>query len=408
MGYINLDRLEKVKPPKQTKTSEESYNKYEQKQKADNQIMPFDIYERHGKLWVIIDERGKDNYPIKISIGVDEFGKVLPEAEFIEAISTFAVSDNTKVLIRFQPQPYRDYVGRPYRPLIRGLCYVHPTKDSGLGDGKAVRELQVAINDTFNVSNDRVMLATMPTFKVKKYAADTYSAGYYFAPGHGMEVENADDITEFQFRDNMQGALSQLMMLTGQMDKAMAVYPTTMGALPDMASTTATAVAGADSRTNARSNYKSLTFENTLLTELYWQILQMTNQFAEPETGQKLMGDKVQNFDASADYFYTPLSEAIETEYSRSNQIKELTTLISFIAPSVQIDPQMFLILKYMVAKIFKLMGDEHGDIVAQLMTKNAGQGGKQIANQPNATSNQNAVPMGGMEANTREMAGMA
>lgn len=404
MGYFNLDKLAEIKPPSETETSKQSYNKDENKIKSQNMVMPFDIYERYGKAWAIVKE-SRDGYPIKIELGIDDTGKEMDNAKFIECIMTFANSGSSNTLIRFQPQPYKDPYGEPYRPLIRGLCYIHPSKDSGLGDGKPVRELQVAIDDTINLSNDRVMFATMPTFKVKKYAVEN-NASLYFEPGHGMEVEDTNDITEFVASDNINGALNQLAILTGGMDKAMSIFPNTMGQLPGIASTTATAIAGADSRSNIRANYKSLTFENTCLVPFYYMILCMTSQFAEPETGIKLMGDKVEFFDATKEYFYTPLSQAIETEYSKQAKIKELNTMLGYVIPSVQLDPNMLEVSKYIIGKLFTLMGDEHGDIVAKLVTPNIANGGqKQIAVNEMAMSNQNGMPQSNMEEMVRSVA---
>ena len=226
---------------------------------------------------------------------MDENGKPVKGAELLEVIVTFAVSDNSKTLIRYQVTPYLDFAGVPYMPLIRGICYIHPTNDAGMGDGKHVKELQIALDDTFNISNDRVMLATLPTLKVKRYEAED-NPEIYIEPGHKIPLEDPkNDLEELTISSDIGGAMSQMDMLIGKMQQVDAIQPPSMGQT-GLASTSATAVAGADQGTDMRSNYKSLTFENTFLTELYWMILNMTWTFAHPDTGEKLMGDKVVDF----------------------------------------------------------------------------------------------------------------
>ena len=309
MNYFNLSALDELNDFGETDTSKESYNKDEQKEKVKLPLTEeIDLIQRFGKYWAVVEEKDDKGYPTKIKPGIDKNGNKMPKAEYIETIIAYVTKGSNRVLVRFQATPYIAADGVPYKPIIRGLCYIHPTDDGGMGDGKHTKELQLAIDDTFNISNDRVMLATLPTLKVKTNEAED-NPEVYIKPGHNIPLNNpAEDVQELQISDDINGALNQLAFLTDKMQQLDAIYPTTMGQTPAIASTTATAVAGAEQRTNIRSNYKSLTFEFTFLTELYWMIQQMTGAFAFPETGVKLMGDKVFNFDPAKDYFYKPVS----------------------------------------------------------------------------------------------------
>ena len=141
------------------------------------------MYKRYGLYW--IDKNGNP--------GISNDGEIRENAEFKELIISW-ISDNGKnILIGFHETPYFDATGNPYRPIIRGLCYIHPTRDRGIGDGHFARPLQTAINDTFNISNDRVMLATLPVLKGKEYLADE-SDTTYFEPGHFIKTNEPDDL----------------------------------------------------------------------------------------------------------------------------------------------------------------------------------------------------------------------
>jgi hypothetical protein len=403
MGYINLDKVKDMKPPDETETSKASYNKDDKDNKTQNKLSKnYDIYERTGDFWCLVKRNERDEI-VEINPGIDEEGEPLDNAEFISVFITYAVSGSSRVLIRFQVNPYLDAIGIPFKPLIRGICYIHPSKDTGIGDGKYSRELQQGINDTVNLSNDRVRLATLPVMKGRKFAVED-NATIRFEPNHVIELEDpANDLTEVQISDDITGAITQIDMLTGKMRQVNSIYPTTMGDLPRQASTTATAVAGAETRSNTRANYKSLTFEHTCLVPLYWMILQMTWQFAKPETGVKLMGRKVYNFDADADYVYKPLSQSIEAEYSKTAQRKEITQLISFIAPIP--NPKTPRLVNMLLVKMLELMGDEHSDIRGALLDENApvaSPAGTAPAAGGAAVSNQNQIPTSDLEATTR------
>jgi hypothetical protein len=177
-----------------------------------------------------------------------------------------------------------------------------------------------------------------------------------------------------------------------------------MGNLPSESSTTATAIVGAESRTSARSNFSSLTAEHTLWTELYWMILQMTGKFAHPETGKKLMGDKVYDFDPNADYIYKPITQTIETESSKGNKIKMLQSTLGYIAQIP--NPNTPKLINKMLSKMFILLGDEYEDFKGSLLDEQVpimqpgGNGQSTPMEMP--MSNQNAVPMTSTEQAVR------
>ena len=75
-----------------------------------------------------------------------------------------------------------------------------------------------------------------------------------------------------------------------------------------------------------------MTFEFTFLIELYWMIQQMTWTFASPQTGIKLMGKKVYDFDPTLNYTYKPLSQSIETEYAKDAKVQKWMALLQIIA----------------------------------------------------------------------------
>ena len=397
MGYFNLDRLDKKPDGKETETSRDTYNKIDAEVKESKPVSKsFDILERYGSYWTVKSDDG-------VRPGIDKEGNVIEGAVFQEVIASFAVNGSQKELIRFQLQPYTDAENISFRPLIRGLCYIHPSDDGGSGDGKYSRELQIAINDTFNISQDRVMLATLPVLKAKKYTTED-NPTIRFAPEHVMELENVDDVKEMIIKDDVIGALNQIGILTNKMQTVTALTSGAQG-LRGAPSTSATEVATTSNRTDTRTNYKSMTYENTVLVEFYWMIMQMTWRFAKPETGLKLMGEKVFRFDPTKDFFYKPVTGAIETEESKANKIRQWTQLLQIM---VQVQhPQVVNLINDVVTKISVLMGDEKSAVVKKLLDPKVpiqqnGQDQPQ-AQAGGAASNQNGVPQSIPEQSTRE-----
>ncbi len=380
-GYFNLnllydprkdedDKSDKIQPPEETETSQETYNEEgEWTAPSKSLIQPYDVLIRFGKFWCKVLERDPDtDYPTKVDPGIDDEGCPIKGAELVECIITHVKGDRKSVLIGFEPTPYLDMDGNPYKPLIRGVCYVHPTRDDGVGDGQYCREIQIAIDDTFNMSQDRVKLATLPTMKGKRQLAEEEEC--YIEPGHMIPLNDPNDLVEMKISDNIGGALQQIGLLKSMMQQVDAIFPTTMGGLPGAASTTATAIAGAEQRTNIRTAYKSMTFEYTFLTELYWMILNMTMSFAEPETGVKLMGKKVVDFNPRYNFFYKPLSQSIETEYSKASKVKMYITLFGYAAQMQHPDTPK--LVNEILTRISELMGDEPAGIMKMALNEKA------------------------------------
>lgn len=365
-GYFNLDILKNYDPDDETETKKDVRGK-ERYNTVKPQTRTFDALESFRKIWAVVTKRDEDGFPMAITPGYDIDGTIREDAEFVDSIVTVAVVGTKEVLIRFQPLATRTAAGEPYRPIIRGLCYIHPTSDIGMSDGKYSRELQSALNDTINMSNDRVKLATFPTLQVKRYALEDNDT-IYFEPEHPMVVEEQGDITEFKIQDNIQGAMQQASMFIQKMQQVNAIYPTTMGDLAGIkSSTTATAVAGAESRTNLRSNYKALTFEYTYLLEFYWMMQQMAYQFMHPDTAMKMMGEYAKFFDPAGDYSYKPVTSNIEVEHSKDKKIQRYDQLLGRIVniPNPAIVP----IISHIIARQCVLLGEEYSDVEKLILT---------------------------------------
>ena len=401
-GYFNLDVVKALKSDGQTETRRDT-NKDDEIVADKTPSKSFDVLKRYGKFWCKVTKRDERDEAIEVKPGVDTNGDPLDDAELLEVVITYVLLDGTKTLIGFNLQPYTDAEGRPFRPITRGLCYIHPTIDDGAGDGKYSRELQVAINDTLNISNDRVQLATIPTFKRKKYAFED-GDDLSIEPGGSLPVENMDDLDELKISDDINGAMSQIAMLTNSMDKVTSIYPTTMGG-QTAASTTATAIAGAETRTDMRTNYKSITFENTALTEMYWMILQMTSAFAHPETGLKLMGEKVYDFDPTKDYYYKPVSSSIESEQSKNMKIQKYMQILQTVSGIGH--PDTVNMVNELMTRIYKLMGDEFVNFEQSLLSPEQpilqGAGSPEELAAAGGPSNQYGIEQGAGEQGARE-----
>ena len=201
--------------------------------------------------------------------------------------------------------------------------------------------------------------------------------------------------------------MEQASLFISKLQQVNSIYPTTMGELPGQASTTATAISGANERSNLRANYKSLTFEYTFLSEFYWMMLQMAYQFMHPETATKLWGPAARMFDPDADYSYTPVSSNIEMEYNKDRKVQRYDQILSRIA-SIP-NPAIVPIIAYIIGQQCTLLGAEYQDLATMLTTlartPNTPEGpaaeGEQAGNAAVPTSNQtgNRMSMGEMGA---------
>jgi hypothetical protein len=262
------------------------------------------------------------------------------------------------------------------------------------------REIQIGINDCLNMAGDRTKLSTIPTIAANKYAVED-NPTIFFAPENVMEVIDPNkDIKEFRISDDVSGIMGMVEVFKREGQTASAIYPTTMGELPQQASTTATAVAGAELRTNTRTNYKSLTFEYTFLLDFYWMIMQMTYQFSTEETALRLMGDDAVYFDPDEQYSFSPVSSNVEMEYNKYKKITNYDQTLGRLAGMVQSVPALLPVIAHILRRQLELQGDEY-PVIAKMIEKlsgatvNTDQGATQIADMPTMeTSNQNNMPV--------------
>ena len=416
--YINLDLLEPLKPPEETDTSHESYNQAEQYQKAKFDAQPFDVLSCYGRRWAVVTKRDRFGYPAVIEPGYEENGEPKKDAEWVLCRHEMAYKGSTKVTIRFQAEPLRDGLGRPYAPVLRGLCYIHATKKNGMSSAKYLREGQIALNDTFNLSNDRVRLATMPTVAINTYEAENNDE-LYFEPEHFIPLQDVNQMKEFKITDNIQGAMLQAGIIRNSMEQIESTYPTTMGD-PGKGSVTATAIQGSDTRSNIRNSYKSLTFEYTFLLDFYWMILQMTWQFMHPNTIQaNYSPEEAQAFNPVGDYTYQPVTSNIELESNKYKKIQNLDQNIGRLAGLLKVVPEFLQLIVMMEKDILDLNGAEYRKyekVLDNLMkAKVRPEGGEEGGDQqftprspgdmkPEMTQNQTGLPVGTTEQYARGM----
>lgn len=413
--YFNLDSVKEASSGVlgETNTSKDTYNNFENTQKSKNTpVQYFDRLRRYGKFWVEVVVEDSSGYPDLIKPGYDELGEVTKKAILIETIITTVIVGGKEILVGFSPNRFRDTKGNNYKPIVRAICYIHPTKDTGFCDGMLLKDLQIAVNDAFNIGADRTRLATLPVFQVRKLSAED-NPTLFIEPEHFIEVENMDDVKEIIIRDDIAGTINLTAMLTNKMQQVSATYPTTMGDIPTKASTTATAIAGAESRSDLRANYKSLTIEYTLNPDLYWFILQMTAQFAREETAIKLMGTEyIYEFDPDQDYSYNPITSQIEQEHGKYRKLQIIDAMMARVA-SIP-NPNTPKTLNYLLSKSFDLFGDQFPDykdhlldesyVQPELLGLKEGSGSQQQVPllQGEVASNQNRTPQSMQEQYAR------
>lgn len=422
-GFINLDKVKdalkkKDKTKTESATAKESYNKDTDSQFiSDTAVGRFDVIDRYGMAWAVVKEIDeKEGFPTKAEPGIDENGNIQENAELIETIITFALVNNERIMVRFIPTVFIDANGNPYKPIIRSLCYVHPTKDGGLGDGQHMREMQIVLNDNENMAADRTKLSLLPTFIGQESAIEDRLDDIRFEPEHINLVPDINtSLKELKIDGNTTSAQLQSQKIVGAMYQVMGVWPSSgMGALPDKASTTATAVAGAEASKNVRLGYKSMTYENTDLTEFYWMILNMTWRFAKTATAIKLWGNVATQLGAEwaiTDYSFTPVSSNIEAEYNKFKKAQHLDQAIGRLAGLAKGVPQAIPLIAYMTGQeINYLVGDDDPNIkkmIAAFAKGKFSEGGDQPdqpANMKDApTSNQHGMPVSEMESQARE-----
>ena len=404
-AYFNLKKVCHLNKgsANETDTSKETSNKDDQWQWTTREPYGyFDLLERFGKEWAVVKTRDAAGRPLTIEPGTDQSGDILDDAELLEVITAVVVKGSNSVVIRFQPTPFIDADGIPYKPLIRGLCYVHPTKDVGMSTGKYLREQQKAINDTFNRSQDRVALATTPTFKGRKYSLEDNDT-LYIEPEHIIELDDpTGDLVPLEISENIEGALAQINMLSMGMQK---IEPSPVMVPPGKGKATATAVANVQNNVNARASYKNMTVEFTLLTELYNMLIQMANMFMHEETAKEILGQDVYYFDPRTDYTYEPVSSNIELENNKYKKIQMIDQLIGRIV-NVQ-NPKVPAIINKLLSMVFRYLGEEFQEFERVMLDEDQGAkpGGKAPKDAKEApTSNGQGFDMSNAEQATRSM----
>ena len=414
--YINADKLNDFykATDNETATSKETYNQDlgDKETKINEMKNPkCDKLTRFGKVWVIVKEKEENGYPLKVESGFNEDGSIMDNAEYVECVIEELVKNNQKLLIRLTPQFCHDRNYKAYRPMVRGLNYIHPVKDVGMNDAKYCKDLSIMVNDTINMSNSRVSMATFPPIIANEYAVADNST-LVWGPGQVMTVPDVNQMREFEMKTDIQGALSQASVGSNKMYQITGIYPPQMGGLPGYASTTATASAGAEANANMRSNYKSMTVEHTLLNPFYWMILNLTYQFAEIETIKKMVGENIMDwFDPDADYTFQPISSNIELEYNKKNNLNFIMQLFGMVMKVP--NPNTPKVLNKLMIMAAENMSKEFRQVSELMLDEEAPQPPSDGGEQAGATSmgggamggnsNQNGVPMSGQEIMARE-----
>ena len=411
-GYFNLHLLEKLQSDTKVH-AEKTYNKDQKELPPDPVSPPFVIYERWG-LFPAIVERNEYGKIIAGKPGINKTGEIEDKAENVECIVSFiempASGESSKVyeMIRFQPSPHTK------RPMVRFSCYIDALTDEGFGDGEITRELQIATNDMYNLSNYRTKLATTPAFKGKRFSG--IPSKITITPEEVIELENMDDLQEVNIKDDIQGTVMHLATLSSRMDYVMATSPMTMGMAPDNRET-ATVGSIMDQRASIRIGMKSMTLEKVGFTEFYDMLLALCGDFMLPQTLQKIMGDDAKYYNPDREDQFKPVSQAIETEESKKFKIKMWDQLLGRVVAFP--NPKTPLVINYIMGQVLDLMGgdfkhfkqfmfeeDVKTNFLYILATGGSMQQGStpNIPGGPNPQTNQTGLPMRGQETGARRL----
>lgn len=404
MGYFNLDKVKKALEGegggKTDVAKGDDGGDVEPQEYQWTALKTFKAVEVHLKDWVIVAKDG-----LSIKPGIDNQGNPVKNAVLMKIIKAFVTINNEKILVRYQRYPFRTPFGEPFNPIVMGKAYIHPTNDLGFGDGKASYPLEVARNGLFNMGIDRVSLATLPTLIAGTASAQEFRKTWAFQPRGIFEAYDTNDVKEMQLSDDITGVNNLMSILTNAQQASNASFPTAQGGLP-LASTSATATAASESRTDARQFYKGLTYNNTALMEIYDRIGWMYWQFALPETAEKAMGDKIFDYNPFLDHTFKTVTEALETESSKQAKIAILDNMF---AQSAQVQNKNTLKqLNYIFTKKAKLLGDEYEDVndvlfdEAEEFLASGAQGSLPAPGGAGAT-NQTGQPINPVEAQVRQ-----
>jgi hypothetical protein len=358
MEYFNLDKLRSttVTAPKKGAIGDKTthHGLDNKTEAATTPLKDWTILQRLGKHWVMVKERDGDGNAIDVKCGIGKDGKKKKGAELHEMVITFAVNGQRRILIGYNPARTIDARGNPYRPITRALCYIHPAKDDGMGDGKCLKELQVGINDTLNMENDRTKLHTIPIMQGNQHDI-TDNESLEWKPGAFWQTESGNVLQEVQIGGDVNGALQQIVMYKNAMQQASGISAETQSKLA-APTTTATATANQMQRSDTRSNYRTLTMENTGLSDLYWFITQMAARHMKEQTAMDMLGlEQVPYFNPYLDYTYKPLSASLNDDASRQAKVQNWIAILGYIAN----DPERRDAVDYILGEVASLMGKE-------------------------------------------------
>jgi hypothetical protein len=344
MGYFNLESLHDETP--EGKRGEKTYNEdgttIEQPQPPEKTFIEF---ERWGK------------YPAKEVDGkyvpaIDEQGKFKDDAELVECIIHYVQqreSDSPRHIIGFRKSPHTR------RPMVKFLCYVDMVNDNGFGDGEVNRELQIAIDDNFNISSYRTTMAAMPSFKGKKFSG--VPAKVKTGPSTVTMLENLGDLEQWIIDDDPQGSMIQHNLLASRMDYAMATSPQTMG-MPSERAETATVGAITNQRANMRSGMKTMNLEFIGFNDFYRMLLTLCNDFMLPETLENLVGKELAAaYNPKRKDKFKPVSQALETEESKAYKLKTWQGILGMVG-SIQ-NPKTPQVVNYIIGQMLETMGGQ-------------------------------------------------
>lgn len=415
MEYFNLDMLEendRYVENKDVKGARSMHHGQDDKQQSQKSpLQPFTILQRLGKHAVIVKETDEDGNPTVVTPGIGDDGKIKKNAEYHEMVITFAIKGAKKILIGYNPLRTIDAEGNVYRPIARHLCYVHPTKDDGFGDGKASFETQVAINDSLNMGADRTKLATIPIMQGRSDDL-TDNDSLVWEPGAFWETETGEVLQEVRINNDSIATLNEIALYRNSMQQATGISLETQGVL-QAASTSATATANQAARSNKRSNFRVLTAEFTGLSELWWMINQMSAQFMRQETAMELLGEKLfPFFNPSLDYTYKPVSAVLDSDSARQTKINQWLQLYGYTINSQNSNaPQA---INYILERLAELMGNEFESFANRFFFNEdepvqAGQAGRaQVRRGGGQPSNQFGIEQSGQERQVRELTNAA
>jgi len=411
MEYFNLDKLKDEKitnlKPSETKGDKTTHHGIDNKSEpSKTPLHPYTILQRLGKHWVMVENRDSDGNPVDVTIGIDEHGEKKKGAELCEMVITFALHGrNNRTIIGYHPARTIDSQGNPFRPITRALCYMHPAKDDGMGDGKCLRELQISINDTINMENDRTKLSTIPIMQGNRYDL-TDNETLEWRPGAFWQTETGNKLEEVKISGGVAGALNQIYLYRNMMQQASGVSAQTQSQLA-APTTTATATVSQAQRSDMRSRYRTLTMENTGLTDIYWFITQMSARHMKPETARKILGEEgVIFFDPTLDFTYKPVSSSIDDESSKQTKVQNWLQMLGYIIN----DPERRDAVDFILNETASLMGKEYEGFSRKFLAKTGAPPKPEGSNvQPSGggipATNQSGQPQSSEEIQTRELA---